>query len=78
MVRLLLAIFAFFPELIRIVVSNMRHILLNCILIQYRYQVSLDGVQTLNFLRVVNMFVRNGDGFLRKMPLGEVSSLSSS
>ena len=37
---------------------------------------SLAGVLTLNFLRVGNMCGRNGDGFQRKMPLGEVSSYS--
>lgn len=37
---------------------------------------SLDGVQILNFLHDVNMFAPNGAGFLKKMLLGEVSSLS--
>ena len=42
---------------------------------EQRYQVSLDGAQILSFLHVVNMFVQNGVGFLRKMPTGEVRAL---
>ena len=39
----------------------------------YRYQVSLVGVQILNFLHVDNMYELNGGGSRRKMHLGLVS-----
>jgi hypothetical protein len=48
--------------------------LLALLLLFTRYQVSLDGVQTLNFLHVVSLFVLSGAGFPKKMRLGEVSS----